>query len=301
MSKLTTALFIVLVCGLLQLRICQADEQVPVENRACRRVQELIREKPERTQKRDLLLYKYLSSIGMHIDTSETPSDSMRIFLDGLVDDTMNHPLIRGGALRTLRLFKPAQELERVRGFLDDPDFRLIAADILIKWGYWDEGSPLLIENESYNHLVLFEPAKAEPIVREAVVSASPHGRIKAAVLLREYGDTMAQVDIARDLIRQYVISGETYPDTSNLRHALRLAYGALQGQRDPNDLPLLEAGLSHDMPPVRTMALSAIWAWAREGDCDAISAIRSAAESSKYRDVKDKAESYCDGLDRRN
>lgn len=296
MFKLTTALLITLACGLLQLQTCQA-----AGGRAFRRAQELIRERPERTQMRDLLLIKILSEISFGIDSTETADDSIRVFLDELVDDSMNHPDIRGAAMRNLRIFKPDQELEHVRGFLGDPDFQLVAAGILVKWGYWDEGSPLLIANEIYGNLVLYAPSKAEPIVREAVVSASPQGRIRAAVLLREYGDTMAQVNIARDLIRQYVISGETYPDTSNLRHALRLAYGVLGGQRDPNDLQLLEAGLSHDMPPVRSNALSAIWAWAREGDCDAISVIRSAAESSKYRDVEEKAKSHCGALDRRN
>jgi hypothetical protein len=296
MLRLTTAFLINLACGLLQFHTCQA-----AGDRAFRRAQELIRERPERTQERDLLLIKYLSAIGIGMDTTETPSDSIRVFLDQLVDDPMNHPDIRRAAMGKLRIFKPNQELERVRGFLDDPDFQLVAADILVKWGHWDEGSPLLIANEIYRHLVLFEPAKAEPIVREAVVSASPHGRIKAGVLLRKYGDTMAQVDIARDLIQQYVVAGEIYADTSNLRHALRLAYGVLAGQRDPNDLQLLEAGLSHDMPPVRSDALSAIWAWAREGDCDAVSVLRSAADSSKYRDVEEKAIFYCDGLDRQN
>jgi hypothetical protein len=296
MLRLTTAFLITLAWGLLEFQTCQA-----VGDRAFRRAQELIRERPERTQERDLLLMKYLSAIGIRMDTTETPSDSIRVFLDQLVDDSMNHPDIRRAAMGKLRMFEPDQELERVRRFLDDPDFQLVAAGILVKWGYWDEGSPLLIANEIYRHLVLFEPAKAEPIVREAVVSASPQGRIRAAVLLREYGDTMAQVDIARDLIQQYVVAGEIYADTSNLRHALRLAYGVLAGQRDPNDLQLLEAGLSHDMPPVRSDALSAVWAWAREGDCDAVSVLRSAADSSKYRDVEEKAIFYCDGLDRQN
>ena len=83
-----------------------------------------------------------------------------------------------------------------------------------------------------------------------------------------------------------------------NIRRALSTAHEILREQHDPSDLPLLEAGLSSGIHrSIRNTALSAIWAWAREGDSRAISVLQSAAKSSKYSDVKVTAEYYLESL----
>jgi hypothetical protein len=289
-ARLATALVVAMFLGLAPPAISQTAETGHEREQAFETAKTLIRERPEILEVSHSLLGQLLGEMGE--ESEEPASDSMRTFLEEIADEPANSPYIRNIALWSLRLFGAEQEYERVQRCLHDPNLKITAATMLVKWGYWGEGSPLLIENESFGLLVLYARSKAEPIVRKAVLSASPLGKIDAASGLTEYGDTLTKVSVARELIQQYVILHAAYADTTNLSRALYLSYEIIRVKNDPDDLMLLEAGMRYHDTLVRSTAFRTILDRAREGDSQAISILQTAARTSNYSDIKEAAES---------
>jgi hypothetical protein len=287
-ARLATALLVAMFLGLAPPVMSQVPEMGHEREQAFETAKRLIRERPEILKVSHSLLGQLLGEMGE--ESEEPASDSMRIFLEEIADEPANNPYIRQTALWSLGLFGAEQEHERMQRCLNDPDLKIAAATMLVRWGYWDEGSPLLIENESFGLLVLYARSKAEPVVREAMVSASPLGRVDAASCLAEYGDSLTKVNVARELIQQYVILHAAYADTTNLSRALYLCYEIIRVKNDPEDLMFLEAGIRYQDTLVRSTTFGAIFDRAREGDSQAISILQTAARTSSYSDIKEAA-----------
>lgn len=284
MFSLTTGLLVCLVYGV----ACGAAELTPAD--AFERVQMIIADDPQVARQRESALNYFL--LALWKDATPGPPETGASVILAIADDPLNDAGVRAKAVKALHWFHNDVILQRVREYLQDPLLEVSAATVLVRWGYWDDGAPTLLEREQYRPLAIYDYDRAEVVLREALETASPRGRIAAAYELAEhYGDHAERTRIARQLIDTYALNDQSYPDSNNVRKALNAAYSALLHEdAKPEDMERYLVGVRNRYRIVRGEAFRGLFSLAKSGNPAATAEIMRLKDESPYPDVRNRA-----------
>lgn len=288
MKDISGLLLISFASALLGSSVCAAAEMTPA--RAYERVQMIMSDNPHAAQWDNPALLHFLGALLK--DEVPGPPKTGAGVIRNIADGPLNNAGLRALAVKALHWFHNDTVLQWVREYLQDPALEVSAATVLVRWGYWDEGCPTLLEHEEYRSLAVYDYDRAEAVLREAAENASPFGRINAGYeLANHYGDHAERTRIARQLIDTYVLGDQPYPDTLNLLRALDCAYSVLQREEAPSeDMERFRTGVSNRYRIVRGEAFRGLFSLAKSGNAAATEEIMRLKDASPYPDVRNRA-----------
>lgn len=246
----------------------------------------LIAKREDAAEIGDIRLYNHLEAI-TNADSGVTISEDVKQFLIMLIENHANDPGIRVAALRGLKWFPSAQDFIKTQ-CLSDIELENAAAEVLIGWGDWNV-SPILIRDEDFEPLAKFFQVRSHPIIINAIQTASPGGRIWAAMILQQYYDDSVTIQqVARELISEYVINSKPFSDSNEVSRALYSSFMVLNEEAKASDIGFMKAGINCPLHAVRSAAYMPLRKLANAGDEVALAVLKETIGGGKYIDVED-------------
>lgn len=232
----------------------------------------------------------------LQYDAEGPVTDEMIAYFEKLADDEVVYPTTRAAAIRALYLSKPADQLERLRSLMaeDDPYAAIPAAALMVTWGFWDEGSKVLVDHEVWTSLSnVGDSLHVVPVLLLAVSdrTKSRLSRLNAAVAMGAFGDTTLKYSVARTLLAPVLSGSEQCTDTADFARCFSVAENIFDRSSVTGDVNILESALYFPDYGVQTSSLFALSRRARVlGDRNAVEVIRQAASQDVFAKIKDEA-----------
>jgi hypothetical protein len=218
--------------------------------------------------------------------------DSMIALLEKIALDTLVDVNGREAAIWGLGIVGESHEIGNIRFLLNDSESKVqsAAAGVLVRWGYWEEGSGVLVENQDWLTLVSSNMEQAESLIRRAAETETGYSQLKAAVFLDYYGDDETGRNVARSVLGSYVLSNQEENLSSDQLKSADVGFGLLAHGDLDQEINLMKEGIRHPSHYVRTVAFGALATRARDGDASARDAILDASQNSSYDEIRERA-----------
>ncbi|MCB9357872.1 MAG: hypothetical protein H6506_04430 [Calditrichaeota bacterium] len=284
----------ILIIASCTMAIFAAAEQVLTRQDAFDRIQIFVNASPSELRTPDSGLPEMIREWQYKSD-GEVTTD-MIAFFESLADDPMVYPTTRAAAIRALHLSSPELQLARLRRLMqEDNQYASIpSAALMVEWGFWEEGSRVLIEHEAWGSLASTgDSSMVSPILISIADDHSKAGvtRLRAAGALGSYGDTTYKYDVARDILASVVLRNEVCADTGDFLRCVTMIVDMLDRTDNPQDVELLDAALYFPNQGVQSFCLFALGRRARNlDDILSVESLERAASQSAFPELKRRA-----------